>query len=81
MHPLYVYVQPAQHREYVFCSAGLYGSSSWETLQMDVITELCDDLANPYVDIVYSTDEETIKVYDYPLLIWAVTGAKKYKMC
>ena len=43
-------------------SAGLNGSNSWETLQVDVVWELCDELVEPPVSIMFDVKEEEKKV-------------------
>ena len=37
---------------------GLYGSNSWNTLEVDVVCELCDDLVSPLIGIFTENDEE-----------------------
>ena len=46
----------------LFLSAGLNGSNSWETLQVDVVWELCDELVEPPVSIMFEVKEEEKKV-------------------
>ena len=41
-----------------FKSAGLVGSNSWETLEIDIICECCDDMVKPLVQMFGEKDEE-----------------------